>query len=72
MSSDERIAIDHVTQRLSARFPTVDPVMVARVVHDAYRRYEAHPTREFGPILVEDTTRDTLRVPPATSRVHRR
>jgi len=33
---------------------------------------EAHPIREFVPILVEDTARDTLRVLPATSRDHRR
>jgi len=72
MTSDaERIAIDHVAQRLSARFPTVDPVVVARVVHDAHRRYEVHPTREFVPILVEDTARDTLSVLPATSRDRR-
>jgi hypothetical protein len=67
MSSDaERIAIDHVAQRLSARFPTVDPV-----VHEAHRRFQAHPTREFVPILVEGTARDTLRVLPATSRDRR-
>ena len=72
MSSDaERMAIDHVAQRLSARFPTVDPMVVARVVHEAHRRFQAHPTREFVPILVEDTARDTLRVLPATSRDRR-
>ena len=72
MTSDtERIAIDLVAQRLSARFPTVDPALVARVVHHAYCRFQAHPTREFVPILVEDSARDTLRVLPATSRDRR-
>jgi len=73
MSSDaERAAIDRVTQRLSARFPTLAPAVVARVVSDRYRRFAAHPTREFVPILVEDAALDALRVmPTATDRFRR-
>ena len=73
MSSDaERAAIDRVTQRLSARFPTLAPAVVARVVRDKHRRFAAHPTREFVPILVEDAALDALRVmPTATDRLRR-
>ena len=72
MSSDaERAAIDRVTQRLSARFPTLAPLVVARVVRDTHRRFAAHPTREFVPILVEDAAMDALRVMPTTTAADR-
>ena len=63
MTSDaERMAIAHVAQTLSVRFPNVPPTVVARVVRETYDSYGAHPTREFIPILVEDAARDRLRV----------
>jgi hypothetical protein len=73
MTTDaERAAIDRVTQRLSIRFPTVAPAVVARVVRDKHQRFAAHPSREFVPILVEDAARDALRVmPTATDRLQR-
>lgn len=71
-SAAERAALEHVAQHLSTRFPTVDAVVVARVVREAYHRFDAHPTREFVPILVEDAAGDTLRVLPATNERHHR
>ena len=73
MTSDaERAAIDRVTQRLSRRFPALSPAVVARVVRDKHRRFAAHPTREFVPILVEDAALDALRVmPTAADRLRR-
>ena len=62
MSDAERIAIAHVAQTLSARFPNIAPTVVSRVVRETHDRYGAHPTREFVPILVEDAARDRLRV----------
>lgn len=61
-STRERMAIDHVAQRLSAQFCTLDVGLVARVVWDTHRHFDTHPTREFVPILVEDAARDRLRV----------
>ena len=61
-STPERMAIDHVAQRLSAQFCTLDIGLVARVVWDIHRHFDTHPTREFVPILVEDAARDRLRV----------
>ena len=75
-SRAERAAIAHVVQHLSAQFSTLDPAVVQRVVRDTQLRFADHPTREFVPILVEDSARDRLRVTPAvrgaTSAVGRR
>ena len=66
----ERVAIDHVAQRLSRQFATLDTDMVLRVVWDTYRHFDAHPTRDVVPILVQDAARDRLLVMPARP-VHR-
>ena len=63
----ERLAIDHVAQRLSRQFATLDTDLVARVVWDTYRHFDAHPTRDVVPILVQDAARDRLRVIPTAS-----
>jgi hypothetical protein len=67
-SRAERAAIDHVVQQLSAQFSMLDPAVVQRVVQEAHRRFAGHPTREFVPILVEDSARDRLRVTPVRRR----
>ena len=61
-SASEHAAIDHVAQRLSAQFCSLDVGLVARVVWDTHRHFDNHPTRDFVPILVEDAARDRLRV----------
>ena len=71
-SEVERSAIDHLAQRLCTQFPTVDAAVVARVVRETHHRFDAHPTREFVPILVEDAASDTLRVMPTTIARRRR
>ena len=63
-SRAERAAIARVVQRLSAKFSMLDPAVVQRVVQDTHARFAGHPTREFVPILVEDSARDRLRVTP--------
>jgi len=71
VSHGERVAVDHVAQRLSARFPDVDPAVVARVVREVHGRFDGHPTREFVPVLVEDAARDRLSVMPSGRRSRR-
>jgi len=67
----EHSAINHVAQRLSLQFTNLDTKLVNRVVWDTYRHFDAHPTREVVPILVQDAARDRLRVmPAATASVH--
>ena len=64
-SEPERSAIDHVAQRLSRQFAELNTGLVTRVVWDTYRHYDGHhPTRDVGPILVQDAARDRLRVMP--------
>ena len=63
-SRAERAVIAHVVQRLSAQFSMLDPAVVQRVVEQTHARFAGHPTREFVPILVEDSARDRLRVTP--------
>ena len=67
-SQPERSAIDHVAQRLSRQFANLDTDLVNRVVWDTYRHFDAHPTRDIVPILVQDAARDRLRVMPTAAR----
>jgi hypothetical protein len=60
----ERLAIDLVAQRLSRQFANLDTDLVARVVWDSYRHFDAHPTRDVVPVLVQDVARDRLLVMP--------
>jgi len=68
----ERSEIDHVAQRLSRQFVNLDAALVARVVWDTYRHFDAHPGRDVVPILVQDAARDRLRVLPTAARPARR
>ncbi len=63
----EHSAIDLVAQRLSRQFANLDTDLVNRVVWDTYRHFDAHPTRDVVPILVQDAARDRLRVMPAVA-----
>jgi hypothetical protein len=67
-SDPERAAIDYVAHRLSRQFTNLDTALVARVVWDTYRHFDAHPTRDVVPILVQDAARDRLRVMPTATR----
>ena len=67
-SRAESAAIAHVVQQLSAQFSMLDPAVVQRVVQEAHARFAGHPTREFVPILVEDSARDRLGVTPVRRR----
>lgn len=68
----ERDAIDLVAQRLSRQFANLDTDLVARVVWDTYRHFDAHPTRDVVPVLVQDVARDRLLVMPIPVRPARR
>ena len=47
--------------------PPLDAALVQQVARDTRGRFDGHPTREFVPILVEDSARDRLRMTPASS-----
>ena len=69
MPSDPALAaVDPVAPPLSRQFTDLDTALVARVVWDTYRHFDAHPTRDVVPILVQDAARDGLRVMPTATR----
>jgi hypothetical protein len=57
---DEAIALEHVREVLTARFPTVDPTTVKAVVHEVHASLDG-PVRDYIPLLVERLSRDRLR-----------
>ena len=57
---DEAIALEHVREVLTARFPTVDPTTVEDVVREVHASLDG-PVRDYIPLLVERLSRDRLR-----------
>ena len=64
----ERLAINLVAQRLSRQFTDLDTDLVAQVVWDTHRHFDAHPARDVVPVLVQDAARDRLLVRPTPGR----
>ena len=56
-----------MSRSASHEFANLDTDLVNRVVWDTYRHFDAHPTRDVVPILVQDAARDRLRVMPAAA-----
>lgn len=55
------ISREHVVQRLSVLFPSIDSHIVTGAVEDGYRLHAHHSNPDFVPLLVEETARDRLR-----------
>jgi hypothetical protein len=60
VATDEQTRVADVVERIQARFPDVDRALVAQVVHDVHRSYDAATVRDFVLILVERDARDVL------------
>jgi hypothetical protein len=60
VESSERTAIQHVVDRLQARYPAVPPDTVTTVVQHNHARFDGRPIREFVPLFVERTSRQEL------------
>jgi hypothetical protein len=56
---DEKEAVEHVYQRLTARFPGVDPATVRLAVEEALSSLDG-PVRNYVPVLVERAARERL------------
>ena len=56
---DEKQAVEHVYQRLTARFPGVDPATVRLAVEEALSSLDG-PVRNYVPVLVERAARERL------------
>ncbi|MFE5670471.1 three-helix bundle dimerization domain-containing protein [Agromyces sp. NPDC056523] len=66
----ENEALDRVSDRLAARFPTLSPEYVRRVVGDERRRLESATVRDFVPAVVEHAATEQLRKLADPVRVH--
>jgi hypothetical protein len=49
----EQTIIDHVTDRLTKKYPAIPPDTVTAVVRGAHARFEGRPVREYVALLVE-------------------
>jgi hypothetical protein len=57
---DESAAVAELVEKLRAAFPQADPQSVAALVHSVYARYDGARIRDFIPLLVERSARETL------------
>lgn len=58
-TDEERLALDHVCERLTARFPDISEDVVRATVREAYDELDG-PVRAFVPLLVERESRELL------------
>jgi hypothetical protein len=50
---NEQQIIEHMTARLSAKYPTVPTEEVSRLIQEEYERFDGRPLREYVPLFVE-------------------
>jgi len=56
----ERLALAGVCERLSERYPDLDPALVEAAVRVSHLELNGNPIRDFVPLLVEHAARDRL------------
>ncbi len=59
-TTDEALALEHVTERLRTRLPHIDPVTLDHHIQTAYHELDGAPIRDFIEILVERTVLETV------------
>jgi hypothetical protein len=57
----EADVLSHIKARLRAEFPEVDEQQIDRAVISTYEGFNDSPIRDFVPILVERSARDSLK-----------
>lgn len=62
-AAHEQRDIAEVARRLATRFPDAPPDRVRAAVEQAHRRFDGAPIRDFVPVFVERSARDTLARP---------
>lgn len=50
---NEQQIIDHMTARLSAKYPTVSTETVSRLIQEEHAGFDDWPLREYVPLFVE-------------------
>ncbi|MEJ3403882.1 hypothetical protein WDJ51_03980 [Rathayibacter sp. YIM 133350] len=64
---NEQRAVDEVVERLSKKFPDVDPAVIAEIVHAEHLSFTGRPVRDFVPVLVEKSSKARLKERARTS-----
>jgi hypothetical protein len=57
---DEAVSIDRVVTELRERFPGVPRPVVERLVADRYRQFDGAPVRDYIPVMVRRSARESL------------
>jgi hypothetical protein len=57
VETSEWTAIQHVVERLQAKYPAVPPDTVTTVVYHNHARFDGRPIREIVPLFVERRSR---------------
>ena len=60
VDSSEWTAIQHVVERLTQRYPAVEPETVMTVVHRSHAIFDGRPVRDFVPLFVERRSQEEL------------
>ncbi|MFG6493342.1 three-helix bundle dimerization domain-containing protein [Microbacterium sp. P03] len=58
---DENAAMDQVVERLTLRFPNLDPVVIRTTVDEAHATMKDAHVRDFLPVLVEREAKKKLK-----------
>jgi hypothetical protein len=71
---DEAKSIDRVVIELGERFPGVPKPVVERLVAERYRQFEGAPVRDYIPVMVKRSAKEslTLMIRDSRSRYDRR
>jgi hypothetical protein len=60
IESSEQTVVEHVTTRLTSRYPAISESTVAGVVRDVHSRFEGRPLRDYIALLVERAAKSEL------------
>ena len=56
----ERMALDHIAERMADQFPELPAETIARAIQGRYVEFAESPIRDFVPVLVERSVRSDL------------
>jgi len=60
VGANERVAIEHLVDRLKQKYPAVAPDKIATIVHHNHARFDGRPVRDYVPLFVERGSRKEL------------
>ncbi|MFE1595489.1 three-helix bundle dimerization domain-containing protein [Nocardia sp. NPDC058705] len=63
MTTNENRQLDEVIERLTIRYPTIEPAEIADIVHSVYDAFGKVHIRDYVPLLVEHHVKEELGTP---------